>query len=293
MTAYSFTRYLSAKKSVDDRALNQQVWQTFASALPPEPRILEVGAGIGTMVERLLERNVLKGGWYTGVDNQAENIQTARQRLQTVPAGLSLTWETADFYAFAARIHDQPFWDVIIAHAFLDLVNINHALPILFGLLGPGGLFYFSLNFDGATILQPTIDPAFDTLVETLYHQTMDERYIRGEVSGDSQTGRHLFHKLKAAGAEILAAGSSDWVVFADDNGRYPHDEAFFLHFIIQTMQQALNDHPALDSSLFNAWIAQRHAQIEVGSLVYIAHQLDFMGKVNDRSSAASIISPK
>ncbi len=281
MTDYSFIRYLSAKKSVDDRALNQQVWQALAENLSPKPRILEIGAGIGTMVERLMERDILTAGWYTAVDNQPENIKTARQRLQTVPEGLILQWETADFYDFAARVHDQQFWDVIIAHAFLDLVDVERALPILFGLLRPGGLFYFSLNFDGATILQPTIDPAFDTLVESLYHQTMDTRHIQGEVSGDSQTGRHLFHKLKAAGAEIVAAGCSDWVVFADSNGRYPHDETYFLHFIIDTMYHALHAHPALDSSLFNDWIAQRHAQIEAGSLVYIAHQLDFVGRVN------------
>lgn len=281
MTDYSFTRYLSAKKSVDDRALNQQVWQTLAAALPPEPRILEIGAGIGTMVERLLERAVLKSGWYTAVDNQAENIKTARQRLQTVPDSLVLTWETADFYEFAARVQDQQFWDVIIAHAFLDLVDVERALPILFGLLQPGGFFYFSLNFDGATILQPTIDPTFDALVEAAYHQTMNARLIQGEVSGDSQTGRHLFHKLKAAGAEIMAAGCSDWVVFADGNGRYPHDETYFLDFIIHTMQHALRDHPTLNNNLFNAWIAQRHAQIEAGSLVYIAHQLDFIGRVS------------
>ena len=43
-------RYLAAKKSVDDRALNWQVWQRLVAALPrattEQPlRILEVGAG--------------------------------------------------------------------------------------------------------------------------------------------------------------------------------------------------------------------------------------------------------
>src|SRR5260370_37157508 len=55
---YSLIRYLAAKKSVDDRALNWQVWQRLVTALPratpQQPlRILEVGAGIGNMVERL------------------------------------------------------------------------------------------------------------------------------------------------------------------------------------------------------------------------------------------------
>ena len=47
-------RYLAAKRSVDNRALNWQVWQRLVAALPrattEQPlHILEVGAGIGSM----------------------------------------------------------------------------------------------------------------------------------------------------------------------------------------------------------------------------------------------------
>ena len=56
-TTYSFTRYLAAKKSLDDRALNRHVWQCLGQALPEVAsdravQVLEIGAGIGTMVER-------------------------------------------------------------------------------------------------------------------------------------------------------------------------------------------------------------------------------------------------
>jgi hypothetical protein len=101
-----------------------------------------------------------------------------------------------------------------------------------------------------------------------------------GEPSGDSRSGRHLFGHLRAADIDILAVGSSDWVVFAGKEG-YPADEAYFLHFIIQTMAGALRGNPALDQARFDRWIKERHAQIERGELVYIAHQLDFLGQVN------------
>ena len=100
-------------------------------------------------------------------------------------------------------------------------------LPGLVSLLRPGGLCYFTIAFDGATILQPVIDPVLDVQIETLYHQTMDLRRIAGQRSGDSCTGRHLFGHLRAAGVEILDAGSSDWVIFAGPQG-YPSDEAYF-----------------------------------------------------------------
>ncbi|MCB9421631.1 MAG: methyltransferase [Ardenticatenaceae bacterium] len=276
-TDYSFVRYLSAKKTVDDRALNQHVWRAMAEALPERARILEIGAGIGTMVERFAKNGLLDGAVYTAVDNQPDNIITARQRLQHLNKNVHL--ETIDLFDFIRREQGKQTWDLLIAHAFLDLMDIPATLPPLFSLIEPGGHFYFTINFDGATIFQPTIDPILDDQIEQLYHRTMDERITDGKLSGDSRSGRHLFHQLRQAGGEILAAGSSDWVVFAETDG-YPADEAYFLQFIIHTMQQALNGHPGLGTAQFADWIRQRQQQIERGDLVYIAHQIDFLGRV-------------
>src|SRR5438105_11738441 len=79
-------RYLAAKKSVDDRALNWQVWQRLVAALPratpQQPlRILEVGAGIGSMVERLVAGDVLTHATYTAIDNAPVLLTEARRRL--------------------------------------------------------------------------------------------------------------------------------------------------------------------------------------------------------------------
>lgn len=278
---YSFTRYLAAKKSVDDRALNEHVWQALREALPKTGlQVLEIGAGIGTMVERIVERQLIAGDvtTYTAIDTAVSNIKEARRRQHTLPESFTLQLEAIDLFDFAAREQGKRVWDLLIAHAFLDLVDLAQTLPILFSMLKPGSLFYFTLNFDGGTILQPVIDPDVDSKIIALYHRTMDERLIHGVYSGDSRTGRHMFNRVQAAGGELLVAGSSDWVVFAGKDG-YPADEAYFLHFIIHTIHQALQGHPELDGSLFEAWIAQRHAQIEAGSLVYIAHQLDFLGR--------------
>jgi SAM-dependent methyltransferase len=284
---YSFLRYLTAKKSVDDRALNAHVWQTLARALPEgELHVLEVGAGIGTMAERVAERRLFGRAHYTALDEQAGYMAEFKRR---VPArlerdGLALDVEArvADALEFVARPERRGAYDVLMAHAFLDLLDLPSALPRLLGALKPGGLFYFTINFDGATIFLPELDPALDAHIEALYHRTMDERVTKGRRSGDSRAGRHLFSHLRAAGAEILAAGSSDWVVCANEQG-YPADEAYFLHFILHTLHEALHGHPELEAQRFEAWIAERHAQVERGELVYIAHQLDFAGKTKDR----------
>ncbi len=308
---YSFIRYLSAKKSVDDRALNRNVLDAFVQALPaatPESplRMLEVGAGIGTMIERLLTHDVLGHVNYAAIDADALNIAELSRRLPSWAKEHGFKVETSpsqdmsfphvrliknrrrvvvepraiDVFDLVADNRNRGTWDVLIAHAVLDLLDVSRTLPQLLSLLRNGGLFYFTLNFDGATIFEPAIDPTFDAEIERLYHQTMDERITNGVPSGDSRTGRHLFRWLRRSGAEILAAGSSDWVVFSNKRS-YPADEAYFLHFIVETVRQALEQHPALAAQRdrFVAWIAQRHQQIEDGTLVYIAHQIDFVGQ--------------
>jgi SAM-dependent methyltransferase len=301
---YSFQRYLASKKSVDDRALNVHVLNTLARWLPTlspaEPlRWLEIGAGIGTMTERLMETGVLQQADYTAIDLSDQNIRLACQRLplwatqhgyQVLQSGedhllsgrgtnVRISLKTADLIDFVASEQEYRQWDVLLAHAFLDLMNVPVVLPQILNLLKDGGLFYFTINFDGMTVLEPQIEPALDAQIQSLYHRTMDDRLIQGQTSGDSRTGRHLFTYLRNYGAEILDAGASDWVVFPQQ-GKYPADESYFLHFIIHTMDEALRGSSGLDRDQFQSWVNCRHQQVERGELVYIAHQLDIIGRV-------------
>lgn len=277
---FSFPRYLAAKKSVDDRALNRLVWERLADELAARNGsvdVLEIGAGIGTMAERAAQWGLLTNGHYTALDNEAENVAAARARLGEGKGNLRLSLEQADAFEYAARRENQQRYDLLIAHAVLDLFDIPRALPRLLQVVKPGGLCYFTINFDGATIFEPVIDPALDAQIEALYHRSMDERITDGQPSGDSRSGRHLFHLLPAAGVEILAAGSSDWVVFGR-GGSYPADEAYFLHCILHFVEVTLTGHGELEQKAFARWMAERRRQIAVGELVYIAHQMDFVG---------------
>jgi SAM-dependent methyltransferase len=303
--APDFVRYLAAKKGLDDRSLNRPVWDALMRAVKDRAdssplRVLEVGCGIGTMVERLLDWGLLTRAAYTGIDVEAGLIRAAGVRLHNYAAArqasliqasggvmrfrapaqdVRITLEAADLFDFLEREPGKSAWDLLVAHAVLDLIDLAAVLPRLLSRLAPGGLVSFSLNFDGATILEPPIDPDLDTLIEALYHRTMDRRLCRGRPSGGSRTGRRLFGALQDAGARMAAAGSSDWVVFPGRDG-YPGDEAFFLHFIIDTIGRALHGHPGLEMNRFQAWIAERHRQIESAELTYIAHQLDVMGYI-------------
>jgi SAM-dependent methyltransferase len=302
-TASAYIHYLAAKKALDDRSLNRQVWDHLVKMVRGRSgssplKVLEVGCGIGTMLERLLDWGLLIRAAYTGIDMEAEFIKEAQRRFRgygaekntnlATPAGAPLvlrttdkevgvTLEAIDLFDFMDREQGQSSWDLIVAHAVLDLIDLPTALPRLLSLLVPGGLFYFTLNFDGATIFEPAID--LDHQIELLYHRTMDFRRRQGRPGGSSVTGRRLLRNLRDAGARVVAAGSSDWVVFPGPNG-YLGDEAYFLHAIIDTISRALHQHPDLDARGLKYWLARRHGQIDAAQLIYIAHQLDVMGYI-------------
>ena len=281
MTDDSFTRYLAAKQTVDDRSLNHGVWQSLLAHLPSAPlSILEVGAGTGTMFERLAGRGFLpRTAGYTAIDADPANIAEARRRLAGAVWPIEVELEAADVYAFARRERGRRTWDLLIAHAFLDLTDIPRLLPDLFALLPPGGLFYFTINFDGLTILEPPVDVDFDERVIDLYHQTMDERRVDGRPTGGRSAGRTLLTRIPAAGGEIIAAGASDWIVMPS-GGRYPADEAYFLHHILGFFEESLSGRPELETGRLATWLRRRRAQIDAGELVLIAHQLDICGQV-------------
>jgi hypothetical protein len=299
---YSDTRYLLSKKTVDDRALNKDVVERLRRELLPTGgtplRVLEVGGGLGTMVARLIDWKVLRRASYLLLDAEDEFLAHgidwllawARMRGHAVdesPEGLRIgaeggievdvTFLSLELGAYLAQAPaDEPRFDLLIANAFLDLVDVPATLPSLYRRVAGGGLYWFSINFDGETVFEPA-HPS-DASLLAVYHRTMDERIRHGRSAGDSRTGRHLFQHLRAAGATVLAAGASDWVVYPE-SARYEGDEAYFLHHILHTVEEALEQRAEVDRASLADWGAARHGQVDRAELVYIAHQIDVLGR--------------
>jgi SAM-dependent methyltransferase len=292
---FDYARYLAAKTTVDDRALNRHVFSELLRLMPAgAPRVLEIGAGLGTMAARLTDWAAVTAGEYILLDTDRQLLDSSRRwlgdwaaarglrcdprpdgllvgdlRVRLVHAELGSYLETADGAAPA---------DVLIANAVLDLVDVPAVLPGLLRLLVPGGVYWFTINYDGETIFAP--DHPHDGQVIRAYHRDMDERIRYGRPAGESRTGRHLFHHLRAARAPALAAGPSDWVVHAGPDGTYAGDEAYFLRSILDTIHSALRDRrDRVEPADLEDWLAERRRQLAAGDLVYIAHQLDFAGR--------------
>jgi predicted O-methyltransferase YrrM len=254
---YSFRRYLTAKTTVDDRALHGPTEARLEAELADVSaardratpvRVLEVGAGVGTTLPRLLARDRLPGRvHYTMLDREAENVDSARERLRAWgdrrdtpvdraepddPADdlrlshddgiVTVRFVTADAFEFAAdRGPDAPGYDLLLAQAFLDLTDLDSDLPRLLSVVTDGGLVYAPITFDGETVFEPTPADLRDDAVLDLYHATMDAP----DRPGSSTTGRELLTALPASGCAILSAGASDWVVYpqgGDDRSAAP-----------------------------------------------------------------------
>lgn len=297
---YTFRRYLDAKRTVDERALDRRVTDRLRAELAevsPPLEVLEVGPGLGGTIERVLMWDVLPDHVrYTAVDVDPDLVTAARSRLRTLAEHrpfevhdrddslvvdhdgrqIAVDLVARDVFDFVEATDRE--WDLLIAQAFLDLTDVRSALPTLCSAVPTGGLLYFPITFDGGTTFEPTIDPAFDDQLERRYHTHMDTADEGGDGGGDSRAGRHLLSALPAIGGTVEAAGSSDWVVVPGTDG-YPADEAYFLHHIVEMVRGALADDPGLESDRFDRWVTQRHHQIENETLVYIAHQLDVLGR--------------
>jgi len=291
---YSYQRYLASKKNIDDLSLNQRVLEALSIELNARNtgrpfKITEIGAGIGTMIERLLEAELVPSGEYEAFDISRENIEEAKKRIIAFAKKHDYVIESVepyelvlkkDSFSMKLKLHDQDAvefikfkekpqsTDLVIAQAVLDLLNVEEALPSIFSVLRPGGLLYSSINFDGVTYFGPTIDEGFDSFIEEQYHQTMF----------DSNTGRNLLSRFVDSESQILSVGSSDWVIYPPALG-YDANTSYFLHYIINTVYEALTGRTGIDKQQLESWIRKRHEQVDNNKLVYIAHQIDYLVK--------------
>lgn len=296
MTERDFQRYLAAKRTVDDRAIDRCTFDRLRTELGrlDSLDVLEVGSGTGAMVDRLLSLDTLPARvGYTAVDVDTENIETARERLpdRLEAAGydvvrtdgglrcerdeltVDVDFHARDAVEFAASARDGGrTWDLLVGHAFLDVIDLG-GLPELLSAV-PGGLCYFPITFDGGTRFAPT--HSLDSRVERRYH-----RHLEDKPAGSSRAGHRTLTRLCESSGEVLAVGGSDWVVYPHDGG-YPDDEAYFLHYILDTIGNALAEDPSFDDDELEEWVETRHRQVREGRLTYVAHQLDVLGRAPD-----------
>ncbi|THE65490.1 class I SAM-dependent methyltransferase [Salinadaptatus halalkaliphilus] len=294
--------YLAAKRTVDDRALDRHVWDRFVSTLEADAdgdpiRILEVGAGIATMVARLatwgrLDRPLS----YRAVDLDATCIDAGRRLLPDwlERAGYDVERRGERLYAWdrTAGRHAHPQFeitlevadattitdaaDAVVGAAVFDIVDLETMLVALRDCLRPGGLLYAPCTFAGTTTFVPR--HPLDDRIERHYHRHMDD--VR-EQPGGSRAGQQLIETAPELGYEHLAVGGADWVILPRD-GEYRHNEGVVLEHLLETIDDALADVPesVLESSVRNRWLEHRRRQLERTEFGMIVHHLDVLARL-------------
>ena len=284
-------RYLESKRSVDDRALAPRVRDRFLAELPPAPELIEAACGTGVTVPRLLSWGVDEGR-YRGIDTgdrivpfarwlRARELRRAGYDVADGAAGRGDVDFTVADLAVSFAVGDAldvldatAGADAVIAQAFADLVPLPRLASAIDSALRPGGVAYLPITFDGGTLFQP--DHPADDAVAAAYHAAIDDQPGR-----DSRAGRHLLDLFRRRDGDLLAAGSSDWVIRPREDG-YPADERYFLGRLLGFVEATV---PGADRDVegFDDWVATRRAQLAAGELTYVAHQYDLLYRTPTR----------
>ena len=291
---FSYPDYLATKKAIDDQSLNKYVWEAMVDWVKTQQvkktplKILEIGAGTGTMIERLLEAQVLRDCIYTAVElessfraiaferltkwsnpNNSSILNVSNEKRITLcnKNRIELEWINADILNIKNQLDNNCF-DLLIGHAIIDLLPVPTCMSNLLAFLKPEGAFYFSLNFSGETLFFPT--HPYDEIIIESYHRTMDERFPYLDWL-PSKTGCNLGPWLNTQGHNLLAEGSSDWNL--PINTLPKNTNFLFTSNILDTISNALKK-----TSKLNEWLKVRRQQQNTGELKLIITNKDCFG---------------
>jgi len=270
-------RYLTAKRSVDERARNRRVRDRLLSALPEAPRVAEAGCGAGLALAGLYDWGVRPSS-YLGVDADADIVDFARQVAPRVLRRRGRDAVATDVgcrvdgarHAFAVGDAlsvlpaETDGVDLLLAQSFLDLVPLDAALDVAEATVAQGGLVYAPLTFDGHTAFEPG-HPADDRVLEA-FHDAIDATPDR-----TSRAARAVRDSLRDREGRLEAVGAADWIVRPVE-GTYRADERYFLAGILEFVADAID---AIDGG--DDWLATRRRQLAAGELAYVARNHDLL----------------
>jgi hypothetical protein len=304
---YSHTQYLRAKASIDARALHAGVWDAFTTALTERLTahdrltVLEVGGGIGTMAQWVLDAMLTSSEsvnpTYILVDQDSSAIQEAQTQLHAWgrdregkctlsdrrlwmegrEGRVEVKFVEDDIFDYLEHRSSGPV-DITIGQAVLDMFNLPRALDVLSS--RTTDLLYLPINFDGITSFTPLL-PHLDEQIEEAYHRSMERRRTQHGPIGGSKSGRRLLELIVGDSTlDLIEAGPSDWIVLPN-NGEYTGSKKRFLAHMLHTIEQELREGSTVRAETLSSWMDQRRVHLKKGVLTLTAHQIDVLAQVS------------
>lgn len=289
--------YLRAKASIDDRSLHEATAHAFGESLVAlgasaplrnnrtnrKPHLLEIGAGSGATLERLVRRWDLHNGEYHALDHDDALLAALTASPGAILArerGVVVTTHTESLEAFVERSIDEhpdaERFDVLLAHLVWDLFDVPTVMPRALGLLEPGGIAYFTCLFDGVTSFLPTLDPELDERIARAYHASMT---ASDPHRSGPNTGRAAIETLISCGAEILSAGPSGWAIVPIE-GTYPEGAPTVLATMLDFVEDSVGRDPTLHPDELARWLTARRRALASQRLALLTHQWDVLARI-------------
>lgn len=293
-----FRAYLDAKYPLDSRSLNRDVLENLKSAISAKRHLrwLDLGTGTGAMLKRVIDMNPVASLNITGLDIDAGLLAAAAEQLtdclqqngfqiEDAGGGISayrekqtvrIRFECASILDWSPNDTGAGF-DLITAHAFMDIVPLQPVTCKIREYLETKGLFYTTLNYDGETALIPVYsNEKFEGKILQHYDQSMETRQIEGLSTGGAYSGRRLIGALSMVGFDISSYGSSDWNI-TPVNTVYRDNDAFCLKSLLAMIYAEAAKEAAFNPNKLATWHSERSHEIDSSTLGMIVHQLDIL----------------
>lgn len=293
-----FAVYLEAKYPLDSRSLNQDTLETLKATIHPmkQVRCLDLGTGTGAMLKRVIEMDLMASFDITGLDIDPSLLAIAAKKLTECLHKNGFRTEKSETGICAhrnqqtIRIHFEcasilnwkhnaayPRFDLVTAHAFMDILPLKPVIDKVRTFLKPSGLFYSTLNYDGNTTLFPDYSNRnFEEKILKHYDRSMECRRINGQSTGGAYSGRRLINLLSAMEFTINSYGSSDWNI-TPLNGQYRDDDATCLESLLTMIYGEAYKSDNFEPDSLSNWYTNRLQTISADTLGMIVHQLDIL----------------
>jgi SAM-dependent methyltransferase len=291
-----FAEYLEAKFALDERSLNREVRAAFLNALRSLPRIecLDVGAGVGATFRRLLLSGLTTPLSLTALDRDRGLLDIARQdaedRLRAL--GLEPRVEDGAIQTRSERLAAMHFascqlnehrpgrlYNVITAHAFLDLSPLPQSLRQFAAWLQPGGYLYASINYDGDTALAPSYQGSnFEATLLGHYNKSMELRRVDDQATGGAYCGRRLQALLPEHAFDIVACGRSDWNIRPFE-GEYRDSDAICLKALLDFIGSEGRRSKLFEADQIDRWRDDRLRSLQQRRLGMRISHLDLLAR--------------
>ncbi len=293
-----FADYLAAKYALDSRSLNPDVYQCLLSELNAKTKLrwLDLGTGSAAMLRRLVSATAIESIDAIGIDNNQALLEVGELTTQRwlsdqgysikhqdgallAQSGnklLQLRFDCRSALDAIPETHRNTF-DLVTAHAFMDVAPLAPVTDTIANYLSPGGLFYGTLSYDGETALIPGYhDENFENTILANYNQSMEDRRLNGEKTGGAKSGRRLLSVLQIKGFDVIAYGSSDWNI-TPIRGHYRDSDQTCITALLEMINKEAMRHAGIDTGQLNAWYTDRLSTVEQQQLGLIIHQMDIL----------------